>query len=86
MKPASGPFGRLMQEHLTTGDIPFRKAYLGAIIDRVEVDDHRIRIFGRRDVLEHAVAGGAEGTVPCRVLAVLYVDGAPGRMKLRTTM
>ncbi len=57
-------FGRLMQEHLTTGDIPFRKAYLGAIIDRVEVDDHRIRIFGRRDVLEHAVAGGAEGTLP----------------------
>ena len=57
-------FGRLMREHLTTGDIPFRKAYLGAIIDRVEVDDNRIRIFGRKDVLEHAVAGGAESTLP----------------------
>ena len=57
-------FGRLMREHLTTGDIPFRKAYLGAIIDRVEVDDDRSRIFGRKDVLEHAVAGGAEGTLP----------------------
>lgn len=48
-------FGTLMRERLTTGEIPFRKAYLGAIIDRVEVDDHQIRIRGRKDVLEQAV-------------------------------
>ena len=48
-------FGALMRERLTTGDIPFRKAYLGAIIDRVEVDDGQIRILGRKDVLEQAV-------------------------------
>jgi len=48
-------FGRTMREKLTTGDMPFRKAYLGSIIDRVEVDDHEIRIVGRKDVLEKAV-------------------------------
>ena len=48
-------FGTLMRKNLTSGDIPFRKAYLGAIIDRVEVDDGQIRIVGRKDVLEQAV-------------------------------
>lgn len=53
-------FGELMRERLTTGDVPFRKAYLGAIIDRVEVDDGHIRICGRKEVLEQAVrANGA---------------------------
>ena len=32
-------FGQMMREKLTTGAVPFRKAYLGSIIDRVEVDD-----------------------------------------------
>ena len=56
-------FGRLMRERLTEGDIPFRKAYLGAIIDRVEVDDHQIRICGRKDVLEQAVTANG-GPIP----------------------
>lgn len=51
-------FGDVMRERLTTGDVQFRKAYLGAIVDRVEVDDHQIRIFGRKDVLEQAVMAG----------------------------
>ena len=54
-------FGHLMRERLTTGDIQFRKAYLSAIIDKVEVDDHQIRITGRKDVLEQAVISGAGG-------------------------
>ena len=57
-------FGRLMRERLTTGEISFRKAYLGSIVDRVEVDDHRIRIFGRKDVLEHALVTGAGSASP----------------------
>lgn len=57
-------FSRFMRERLTTGDIPFRKAYLGAIIDRVEVDDDRIRLFGRKDVLEQAVAAGLGPALP----------------------
>lgn len=53
-------FGQTMRERLTSGDISFRKAYLGSLIDRVEVDDHEIRIVGRKDVLEQAVlADGA---------------------------
>ena len=48
-------FGETMRENLTTGEIPFRKAYLGSLVDRVEVDDHTVRIVGRKDVLKQAV-------------------------------
>ena len=56
-------FGQAMRERLTTGAVPFRKAYLGSIVDRVEVDDREIRIVGRRDVLEQAVLANG-GPVP----------------------
>jgi site-specific DNA recombinase len=56
-------FGHTMREKLTTGDVPFRKAYLGAIVDRIEVDDREIRIIGRKDVLEQAVLANG-GPVP----------------------
>jgi site-specific DNA recombinase len=49
-------FTQTMREKLTGGEISFRKAYLGSIIDRVEVDDRQIRIVGRKDVLEQAIA------------------------------
>jgi site-specific DNA recombinase len=55
-------FGQIMREKLTTGEVPFRKAYLNAIIDRVEVDDGEIRIVGRKDVLERAVLAGGGPT------------------------
>jgi hypothetical protein len=52
---------------------PSARTYLGSIVDRVEVDDRKIRI-GRKDVLEQAVlANGA----PCQGFAVLYANGAP---------
>ena len=51
-------FGQTMRQNLTSGAVQFRKAYLGAIIDRVEVDDDVIRIMGRKDVLEHAILAG----------------------------
>ena len=56
-------FGGLMRERLTSGEIPFRKAYLGAIIGRVEDDDRQIRSCGRKDVLEQAVMANG-GPVP----------------------
>jgi hypothetical protein len=56
-------FGQVMREKLTTGEVPFRKAYLGSIVDRVEVDDAEIRIVGRKDVLEQAVLAKG-GPVP----------------------
>ena len=49
-----------MREHVTTGEIAFRKAYMGAIVDRIEVDDREIRILGRKDVLEQCVIAGAK--------------------------
>jgi site-specific DNA recombinase len=53
-------FGQAMREKLSSGEVQFRKAYLGAIVDRVEVDDHVVRIVGRKDVLEQAIlANGA---------------------------
>ena len=48
-----------MRENVTQGAIPFRRAYLRAVIDQVEVDDDEIRIHGRRDVLERLVMSGA---------------------------
>ena len=50
-------FGRAMRLNLTSGRVQFRKAYLAAIVDRVEVDDNVIRIVGRKDALEQAILG-----------------------------
>ncbi|WP_280712001.1 recombinase family protein [Bradyrhizobium sp. BR13661] len=50
-------FGRAMRENITSGDIPFRKAYIRSVVDQIEVDDHVIRIVGDKATLEQAVAG-----------------------------
>jgi hypothetical protein len=55
-------FGRTMREHLTSGSVPFRKAYLRSLIDVVEVDDAQVRIKGSKDVLERAVLASRAGT------------------------
>ena len=55
-------FARVMRERLTTGEVPFRKAYIGSIVDRIEVDDAQVRIMGRNEVLEQAVR--SSGTMP----------------------
>jgi site-specific DNA recombinase len=52
-------FASEMQARLREGEVPFRKAYIRAVIDRVEVQSDEIRIAGRRDVLERAVTNGA---------------------------
>ena len=69
-------FGEAMRERLTTGEIPFRKAYLGSIVDRVEVDDGEIRIVGRKDVRNRPFWLTVP---PFPGFAVLYANGAPGR-------
>ena len=53
-------FGSLMRENITTGTIPFRKAYLRSLIDAVEVDDTLIRIHGSKVTLEQAVIASGE--------------------------
>ncbi len=50
-----------MRDNITTGDIPFRKAYIQAVVDRIEVDDNVIRIIGDKTTLEQAVAGKTVG-------------------------
>jgi hypothetical protein len=39
---------------ITTDGIPFRKAYIQTVVDRIEVDDHAIRILGDKAALEQA--------------------------------
>ena len=58
-------FGRTMRESFTTGSVPFRKAYLQSLIDRIEVDDHQIRIKGRKDLLEKAVLASRSDRSAC---------------------
>ena len=67
-------FGRLMRENITSGPIPFRKAYIKSVVDRVEVDDHAIRIVGDEATLEQVVARDQNATP---TFAVLYANGAP---------
>lgn len=51
-------FGELMRVNLTEGTIPFRKAWLQSIVDRVEVGADNIRIIGDKANLEQVVAAG----------------------------
>jgi site-specific DNA recombinase len=49
-----------MRKNITTGDVPFRKAYLRWLIDAVEVDDRVIRIHGSKSTLEQAVIASSQ--------------------------
>lgn len=51
-------FGQMMRERLTTGEISFRRTQLASILDRIEIDEHAIRIVGRKGVLKQAVIAG----------------------------
>ena len=50
-------FGRMMRDNINTGEVPFRKAYLRSVIDRIEVDDELIRVMGSKAALEQMIAG-----------------------------
>jgi len=54
-----------MQERLTGGSVPFRKAYLQSLITVVEVDDKYIRIKGSKDLLEKTVLASQNGPTAC---------------------
>jgi hypothetical protein len=51
-------FAELMRSRLTEGEVQFRKTYLSTLIERVEVGDDVIRIFGQKTMLEQHVATG----------------------------
>jgi site-specific DNA recombinase len=46
-----------MRENITSGTIPLRKACIQTVVDRIDVDDHAVRIIGDKSTLEQAVAG-----------------------------
>jgi hypothetical protein len=50
-------FSRFMRENVATGTIPFRKAYIQSVVDRIEVDDGVVRIVDDKSTLKQAVAG-----------------------------
>jgi hypothetical protein len=62
-------FVGLMRHNLTHGPVGFRRAYLRAVVDDVQVDDNEVRIMGRRTELEEAVLHGGPRphTVPSLV-------------------
>ena len=51
-------FGKLMRSNISEGTIPFRKAWLQSIVDRIEVGADTIRIIGDKANLEQVVAAG----------------------------
>ena len=55
-----------MQRKLDCGDVKTRKAYLTSVIDRIEVDDHVISVFGRKDAVADAVSGRNSPTANVR--------------------
>ncbi len=69
-----------MRDKLDTGDIHARKAYLRAVISRIEVGDENIRIIGEKSNLENAVGTALTGKIPvsglvrkwCAVVDVTY--------------
>jgi site-specific DNA recombinase len=48
----------VMRSNVLNGEVPFRRAYIRSVIDRVDVDDAEIQIIGRKTVLERFVMGG----------------------------
>ena len=66
-------FGATMRGNLTTGAVPFRKAVITSFVDRIEVDDHEIRIMGDKGTLERAVLGnsGSSGAEPAGVRSLV---------------
>lgn len=49
-------FGILMRQNIAEGPVPFRKAWLQSIVDRIEVDADTVRIIGDKANLEQVIA------------------------------
>jgi hypothetical protein len=63
---AIGRFATAMRHNIVNGDIPFRKAYIQSVVDRIEVDNHLIRIIGDKSTLEYAVSGAVSTSAGVR--------------------
>jgi site-specific DNA recombinase len=56
-------FGTLMRKNITEGPVPFRKAWLQSIVDRIEVDADTVRIVGDKANLEQVIAAANTGAL-----------------------
>jgi site-specific DNA recombinase len=65
-------FSELMRQKLREGHTPARKAWLTSIVDRIEVDDGTIRLYGWKDILEQCVIDGATGTQGVRTFVTKW--------------
>ena len=54
-------FSNYMRDRVRNGEVPFRKAYIRSIIDRIVVGDENATLSGRRDGLRALVAAHSEG-------------------------
>ena len=52
-------FGRLMCERMDEGEVGARRAYIAAVVSRIEVHDDVVRIVGERETLKTAVLGNS---------------------------
>jgi site-specific DNA recombinase len=68
-----------MRENITVGEIPFRKAYIQSVVDRIEVDDSVIRILGSKATVEQAIAGPATGSAGVRSFERKWRSHGEGR-------
>jgi site-specific DNA recombinase len=50
-------FGRMMRENIISGDIPFRKAYIQAVVDEVQVGEKQVKIIGSKTTIHQALTG-----------------------------
>ena len=65
-------FGRTMRENFSTGSLPFRKAYLQALLNVIEVDDNQVRIKGSKELLEKAVLASQQDQTGCSQMSTRW--------------
>jgi site-specific DNA recombinase len=65
-------FGRTIRENFSTGSVPFRKAYLQALVNVIEIDDHQVRIKGSKELLEKAVLASQSGQPGCSQMSTRW--------------
>ncbi len=76
-------FTRLMRDELISGDVSARKAYLGAIVDKIVVSDSTIRIMGSDDNIRSAIGPGGRITPPVRKSVQEWCPGAESNHRHR---
>ena len=79
-------FGYRMREKITNGDVPFRKAYIGSIIERIEVADNVIRIIGNKSDLEQAIGGKPPSSKGVRSFARKWCSQGEGALTQLTSI